>query len=335
MKVSVIGMGSWGTALAKVLSENGHQVIGWLRNQEQCDAIKQTHENERYLPGILLPHDIECSTDLAYALEKTEMIIFAVPTQSFSKMLQRIIEEQLMPPSAILVNVAKGIEISSLHTISQIIQECSLSNPYVVLSGPSHAEEVGKKCPTAIVAASTDENAAICVQEVLSNDYMRIYTGHDVLGVELSGALKNIIALAAGVLEGMGYGDNAKAALITRGIHEIQKLGMVLGAQRETFSGLAGVGDMIVTCMSEHSRNRRCGILIGQGVCFEQAVEQIGMVVEGAYTCKAAYALMQNYGVEMPITTELYRVLYENQAVDQVISRLMRRKRKRELDVMD
>lgn len=332
MKVTVIAAGSWGTALAMVLNENGHTVKVWARGQEQIDEINRTRKNAKYLPEVTIPDGIEFTSDKKYAIENAEILLFSAPSQQYRHVLTDFAACDYFPKEAILVNVSKGIDMDTLETISQITTRIVPNSTFVVLSGPSHAEEVALKLPTALVSASKSRKAAELIQEMFSNDYMRVYTNPDVVGVEISGALKNIIALGAGVSDGLGYGDNAKAALITRGIKEIASLGLAMGCNPETFKGLAGVGDLIVTCTSMHSRNRRCGILLGQGHTLEDAIREIGMVVEGAYTIKSAYELKKKYDMDMPITTELYRVLYENKNAKEAVGHLMTRQKKNELD---
>jgi len=332
LKVSVIAAGSWGTALSLVLHENGHDVCVWARREEQVSEILATCQNKRYLKQVYIPEAISFTSHLKEAFDKAEVIVLSVPTQQLQSLLEKMKHEVHFNENVILVNVAKGIAIETLALPSQMIANAYPDNPYVALSGPSHAEEVAEKLPTALVAASRFRRYAECIQDLFSNDYMRIYTSPDVIGVEISGALKNIIALGAGISDGLGYGDNAKAALITRGINEMVLLGQLIGASTETFRGLAGVGDLIVTCTSKHSRNRRCGFLIGEGLSFEEAKDSIGMVVEGAYTIKAAYQLMQQKKIDMPITTELYRVLYENKNAREAVNHLMTRQKKHEID---
>jgi glycerol-3-phosphate dehydrogenase (NAD(P)+) len=332
LKITVIAAGSWGTALAMVLDENGHEVTVWARNEAQITTIKQTGLNEKYLPGIKIPATIDFTSDLTAASKNAQVILFSTPTQQFRSVLTNMVTEKLIGKDALIVNVSKGIDMETLETVSQITARIIPDSKFVALSGPSHAEEVAAKLPTALVSASLSRTAAESVQDIFTNDYLRVYTNPDVIGVEISGALKNIIAVGAGISDGLGYGDNAKAALITRGIKEIATLGIAMGAKANTFKGLAGVGDLIVTCTSMHSRNRRCGILIGEGNTLSQAIEKVGMVVEGAYTVKAAYDLMKKYEIEMPITAELYRVLYEDKNAREAVNHLMTRRRKHELD---
>jgi glycerol-3-phosphate dehydrogenase (NAD(P)+) len=332
LKVTVIAAGSWGTALALVLDQNGHEVTVWARRETQVQEILSTRQNEKYLHNIDSPERIRFTSNLSAAAQTAEVIILSVPTQQLNNVLEQMAEQTTLSPEVIMVNVSKGIDMESLELPSQIVLRYFPTQPFVVLSGPSHAEEVALKLPTALVAASKNRYAAECIQDVFSNDYMRVYTNPDVIGVEISGALKNIIALGAGISDGLGYGDNAKAALITRGINEMVTLGQMIGAETSTFRGLAGVGDLIVTCTSQHSRNRRCGILIGEGMPFEKAIESVGMVVEGAYTVKAAYRLMARLDIDMPITKVLYRVLYEGKNARDAVNYLMTRQKKHEID---
>lgn len=325
MKIGVIALGSWGTAIADLLAENGHEVVGYARDAEFVAALKRDGENKRYLPGIPLHVGIRFVSDMEEAVRGADIVVSAIPAQGFRDSFEHY--RSLISENAILVNLAKGIEIKSGKTLSNVINY----DRYVLLSGPTHAEEVGAKHPSAIVAASHRLELANTVQDAFSSDRFRVYTGDDLIGVEIAGALKNVIALAAGIVDGVGYGDNAKAALITRGLAEITRFGIANGAERETFSGLAGVGDMIVTCGSRHSRNLRCGELIGKGYCLEEAVGRIGMVVEGVHTIKAVMELLHKMpDVEMPITEMLYRILYEGFDAEQAIRTLMTRKTKNE-----
>lgn len=332
LKIAIVAAGSWGTALSLVLNENGHEVCVWARHQSQIDIINETGMNEKYLKNISIPRSIQFTSDMKTAVEGAEIILFSVPSQEYQKTLEKFIKGGFIRKETIVINVSKGIDMNTLETISQITQRLLPDQTFVTLSGPSHAEEVSQKLPTALVSASKSRKAAELIQDLFANDYIRVYTNPDVVGVEISGALKNIIALGAGISDGLGYGDNAKAALITRGINEIAYLGTAMGATVETFRGLAGVGDLIVTCTSMHSRNRRCGILIGKGHSFEEAIEEIGMVVEGAYTIKSAYDLMIKFDLEMPITTELYKVLYEGKDARIAVNSLMSRQKKHEID---
>ncbi|MBM7577446.1 NAD(P)H-dependent glycerol-3-phosphate dehydrogenase [Jeotgalibacillus terrae] len=325
--IAVLGAGSWGTALAIVLADNHHQVNLWTHTQAQADQINATHKNEKYLPGIDISEEITAYSDLGKAVETAEMIVFAVPAKATREVAEQVNKIRHTP--ALIVHVSKGIEPDTHLRISEILQDtlsADAMSDLVVLSGPSHAEEVVKRHPTTVTAASENINAAEKVQDAFMNQHFRVYTNHDVTGVEVGGALKNIIALAAGITDGLGYGDNAKAALITRGLAEIARLGTKLGANPLTFSGLTGVGDLIVTCTSVHSRNWRAGNMLGKGHKLDDVLEQMGMVVEGVRTTKAAYQLAEKHQVTMPITSALYKVLFEDvhpkEAVDQLMTRV-------------
>lgn len=330
MKISFIGAGSWGTALSIVVADNGHDVKIWDINPDHIKAMQETRRNDKYLGGVSIPDNIEPSSDIAYCLKDADVLVIAVASQAYRSVMEAhgpYIEEK-----TVIVNVAKGIENNSLLRISQVIEEFKPNNPFVCLSGPSHAEEVSHRLPTTLVSASKSKESAELVQDLFSTEYLRVYTNPDVVGVELGGALKNIIALAAGITDGMGYGDNAKAALMTRGIREITRLGLKLGAKVDTFTGLSGVGDLIVTCTSMHSRNRRCGIMIGEGLSRKEAEEKVGMVVEGIYATRAAYDLSKKLDVDMPIVDELYKVLYQDADAKEAVKSLMLRARKHEME---
>lgn len=331
MKIAVLGTGSWGTALVKVLLDNQHEVRFWGRNPIQIEAINKTRHNAKYLKTVEMSGALFATLDLKTALEGAEIIVLAVASQAIRELLQSISAFEI-PESSIIVNVSKGIELNTHMRISEIVHVYRPGNPYVVLSGPSHAEEVSVGIPTTLVSSSFNRAAAETVQDAFSNESLRVYTNPDVIGVELGGALKNIIALGAGISDGLGFGDNSKAALMTRGIAEIARLGRLLGASDATFQGLSGIGDLIVTCTSLHSRNRRFGILIGQGNSVEDALDEIGMVVEGYYTIHSAYELSKTTGVDMPITNELYRILYDGKNAKESVKRLMLRGKKHELE---
>ncbi|MEA3422864.1 MAG: NAD(P)H-dependent glycerol-3-phosphate dehydrogenase [Bacillota bacterium] len=330
MKICILGFGSWGTSLSILLSELGHEVTIYGRNKEYIDKVKETRVSEKYLPNVKINEDVELTNDYEKAIDGKEVIIIAVASQAVREVLEKA--KEFVVPEQIIVNLAKGIEISSLKTISRIVEEYLPLNKYVVLSGPSHAEEVARKLPTTLVAASTDMEVATMIQDNFSSEFLRIYTNHDVIGVELGGSLKNIIAIGAGIADGLGFGDNTKAALMTRGMNEIALLGEIIGASKETFRGLSGIGDLIVTCTSMHSRNRRCGILIGQGQSVDEAIKSVGMVVEGIYTIKSAYELSKKLGAVTPITDELYKVIYENKDPSKSVMQLMLRKKKHEIE---
>ena len=329
MKIAVLGSGGWGTALALVLLENGHDVTLWSYTQAECDVLVQKGENPM-LKGVPLPEELRRTADLS-CVKGCGAVVLATP--SFAVRATARAAAPLLSPGAVLVSVSKGIEKDTSLTLTDAIsQEVGEGHPIVALSGPSHAEEVGRHVPTAVVSASKDRAAAELVQDLFMNQRFRVYASDDVVGVELGAALKNVIALCAGVCDGMGFGDNTKAALMTRGLTEIARLGVALGGRRETFAGLAGVGDLIVTCTSMHSRNRRCGILIGQGVPVEEAVRRIGAVVEGYYATATARALAEKAGVEMPITQAAYAAFYQGKDPRAVVAELMTRARKHELE---
>lgn len=332
MKIAVLGSGSWGIALSHALIYNDHYVNIWTRKEEDIHYMRENKSSNKYLKDVKLDKNTEFFVDINKAIEDVDIILLSVSSQATRNVLNKIKDN--VKNNQVIVNVAKGIELKTLQTISQIVEELLPENKFVVLSGPSHAEEVSKNMPTTLVSASAFKETAELIQDVFTTDFLRIYTNPDVIGVELGGALKNIIALGAGISDGLGYGDNAKSALITRGIYEIAKLGKVMGAKTITFTGLSGIGDLIVTCTSMHSRNRRCGILIGKGYKPEEAVEEIGMVVEGFYTIESAYNLSIKHDVDMPITKELYRVIYEGHDARESVKSLMLRSKKHEMEEM-
>lgn len=331
-KIAMIGAGSWATALAQVLAQKGHNAVLWARRPELAELIKGG-ENSRYLPGISLHPGISADTDLEKVLYQAEAVVFGVPSHSFRDLLKKSLP--LIQPGAHIINVAKGLEESTLLRLSQVFSEEAGEaglDRYTVLSGPSHAEEVGRNIPTAVVVASRKLTTAEYVQDLFMSQGFRVYTNPDVAGVELGGALKNIIALGTGIADGLGYGDNTKAAMMTRGLAEITRLGFSMGADILTFAGLAGVGDLIVTCTSMHSRNRRCGIEIGRGKTLEEAVESVKMVVEGVRTTRVAWHLAKQQGVEMPITEQIYQVLFEKCSPRTGVLHLMGRGKKLEVE---
>ena len=327
MKILVAGSGGWGTALALLLHKNGHEVTLWSYCAEESERLAQTLENP-FLPGVALPKELRFTSDAAQAQDKN-MIVFATP--SFAVRATAKTFAPYLPDDAVLVSVTKGIEADTGLRMSELVAQ-ETGRPVVALSGPSHAEEVSRGIPTGVVAACADKQLAERVQSAFMCERLRVYTCPDVVGVELGAAHKNVIALCAGVCDGMGYGDNTKALLMTRGLAEVARLGMALGASRETFAGLAGVGDLIVTCTSMHSRNRRAGILIGQGHAVQEAMREVGAVVEGYYAAKATHELAKKCGVEMPITEAAYRVLYENRDPREEINRLMLRQKTCEVE---
>ena len=332
-KISVLGAGSWGTALSILLSNNGHEVRLWSRFQEEVDALRETRELTSKLPGVHIPEDIDITADLKDCIETAEVLVLAVPSpyiRSTSKLMAPDVKK-----GQIIVNVAKGIEENTLMTMTDIISEEIPAAAVYVLSGPSHAEEVGRGIPTTCVISGPERETAEYLQGIFMSPVFRVYTTPDMLGVELGGSLKNVIALAAGTADGLGYGDNTKAALITRGIAEIARLGTKMGARMETFGGLTGIGDLIVTCASVHSRNRKAGYLIGQGYTMQQAMDEVKMVVEGVYSAKAAIALARKYGVDMPIIEEVNKVLFEDKPAKEAVNDLMLRDKKMEHGNLD
>ncbi len=327
-KVAIIGAGSWGTALSVVLHNNGHEVTIWSIVKEEIDMLKEKHEHTDKLPGVKLPDDMTFTTDLKEACEGKDVLVLAVPspyTRSTSKMMAPYVADDQL-----IVSVAKGVEEDTLMTLSQVIKDEIPNCCVAVLCGPSHAEEVGRCIPTTCVAGSDDKDIAEYVQNIFMNENFRVYTSSDVLGMELGAALKNVVALAAGIADGLGYGDNTKAALITRGIAEISRLGVKMGCSRSTFSGLTGIGDLIVTCASMHSRNRRAGILMGQGKSMDEAMAEVKMVVEGVYSAKAAKALGEKYGVDLPIIDQVNMILFEGKPAAEAVRDLMMRDRRDE-----
>lgn len=326
-RVSIIGSGSWGTAIAVMLAENGHEITLWSYLKEESEALAENKENIPFLPGVKIPDGVKYTSDISKCTD-ADLIITAVPSHAMRTTAKNL--APFVKKGQIILNISKGLEEGTYYTLSQILKaelpECVIA----VMSGPSHAEEVSKQIPTTNVVAAPSEEVANKIQDIMMNSRFRIYTNPDVLGVELGGSLKNVIALCAGVLDGIGLGDNTKAALMTRGIVEISRLGVAMGAKAETFNGLSGIGDLIVTCTSMHSRNRRAGILIGQGMTTEQAQEQVKMVVEGVKTCRAAYELAQKVGVEMPIVEQAYKVLFEGMKATDAVKNLMGRDKKHE-----
>ena len=329
MKITVLGSGGWGTALALVLLENGHDVTLWSYAEAENAVLREKRENPM-LKGVPLPESLKLTCDMS-VVKDCEVVVLATPSYAVRSTAAQL--KTLLNPGTVLVLVSKGIEKDTSLCLSQVVEEeVGESCPVVVLSGPSHAEEVGRHVPTAVVSACEDQKAAELVQDLFMNERFRVYTSDDIIGVELGAALKNVIALCAGCCDGMGYGDNTKAALMTRGLSEVARLGMALGGRKETFAGLAGVGDLIVTCTSMHSRNRRAGILIGQGKTPEEAVREVGAVVEGYYAANTAKALADKLGVEMPITEAAYQVLYHGLSVREALNSLMTRGKRRETD---
>ena len=330
-KISVIGSGGWGIALTILLYKNGHDLTIWSFDKREAEELKTTRENKTKLPNILIPEDIKVTDDLKEAVDNKDVLILAVPSKairSVSKSLKDIIKD-----NQIIINVAKGLEEDTLKTMTDIIEEeLKGKNPQVaVLSGPSHAEEVGKGIPTTCVVSAHNKELTLYLQNIFMNPSFRVYTSPDMLGVEIGGALKNVIALAAGIADGLNYGDNTKAALITRGIKEISLLGVAMGGEQSTFYGLTGLGDLIVTCASMYSRNRRAGILLGQGKTLDEAIKEVNMVVEGVYSAKSALMAAKKYNVEIPIIEQVNAVLFENKNAAEAVNELMIRDKKLEI----
>ncbi|RDY24920.1 NAD(P)H-dependent glycerol-3-phosphate dehydrogenase [Romboutsia maritimum] len=329
-KVCVLGAGSWGSALALGLAKKGYKVNMWTLKEEQAQKINKTKENIAYLPGILFPENIIVTTNIEEAVNNSKIVVLAVPSQAIRSICKQI--KSFIKEEQIIVDVAKGLEKGTGLRLSEVCKEELPKNPYVTLSGPSHAEEVARDIPTTVVVASQDLDIAQLVQDVFMSPKLRVYTNPDIVGVELGGALKNIIAFGAGICDGLGYGDNAKAALMTRGISEISRLGLALGANVSTFAGLSGIGDLIVTCTSMHSRNRRAGILIGQGKSLDETLKEVKMVVEGITATDVAHEVAKKLNIDMPITNAIYSVLYEGANPNEVVVELMMRNKTHEME---
>jgi glycerol-3-phosphate dehydrogenase (NAD(P)+) len=333
MQIAVLGAGSWGTTLALMLCYNAHQVVLWSYLEDLAQLMAEQRENSTFLPGIKLPPELVVTADVELAVRNTQMVVAAVPSQHLRSVLMRVKSADLC--ETILVNVAKGIENDSLMTMSEVMQDvlqsCRKEN-LAILSGPSHAEEVSRQIPTAVVAAAKDLRAAKVVQQTFMTPYFRVYTSDDLRGVELGGALKNVIAIGAGISDGAGFGDNTKAAIMTRGTAEISRLGILMGAQPRTFAGLSGIGDLIVTCMSRHSRNRHVGEEIGKGRKLDDVLNEMVMVAEGVATTRSAYDLARQNHVELPIIAEVHEVLFQDKDPIIATSDLMTRDAKGELE---
>ena len=332
-KISILGAGSWGTALAAVLNKNGHDVTIWSILPEEIEMLKNNHENKAKLPGVILSKKIHFTSDLEESIKGKDILVFAVPSvyvRSTAKMAAPFITS-----GQIIVDVAKGIEEDTLLTMSEVIKAEIPKADIAVLSGPSHAEEVGREIPTTVVVGAKTFDTAKYIQDAFMNDTFRVYTSPDMIGIEVGGSLKNVIALAAGISDGLGFGDNTKAALMTRGIAEITRLGVAVGGCLETFAGLSGMGDLIVTCTSRHSRNRKAGYLIGKGSTMQQAMDEVKMVVEGVYSAKAALALAKKYEISMPIVEQINAVLFEGKAAKETVIDLLSRSKKTEHEVLD
>ncbi|MCD7736710.1 MAG: NAD(P)-dependent glycerol-3-phosphate dehydrogenase [Lachnospiraceae bacterium] len=322
-KIGIIGAGSWGLALSKLLYENGNDVTLWSFLESDAELLRTTHELTSKLPGVKLPEQIRVTSDLSVAVPDKDLLVLVSPSAVVRETAEKM--RPLVADGTVIVNAAKGIEEGTLMTMTEVIEDVIPQANAAVISGPSHAEEVARALPTTIVIGAKDEQTARWLQKYFMSPVFRVYISSDMIGIELGGSLKNVIALAAGIADGMGYGDNAKAALITRGMVEIARLGTKMGGHYETFSGLTGIGDLIVTCASMHSRNRRAGILLGQGYTMEEAMKEVNMVVEGVYSTKSAVALARKYNVELPIIEQVNKVLFEGKDPKEAVSALMLR----------
>lgn len=330
MKVGIIGAGSFGTAVGVMLGNKGYEIKLWDRKKDLINEINTSKENRRYLPGIKINNNLKGEEKIEDAVYNADVIVMAVPSHAVRGICKDLIN--IIKVEQVIVNLAKGMEQGTFKRMSEIIEEFYPSNPIGVLSGPSHAEEVSRSIPTTVISSSKKLEIAEYIQDLFITPVFRVYTNLDIIGVELGGAVKNIIALAAGISDGLEYGDNTKAALMTRGIAEIARLGVALGAKPLTFAGLSGIGDLIVTCTSMHSRNRRAGILIGKGKTVEEALSEVNMVVEGVNTTKSVYELSKKISIEMPITNELYKILNENKPPKDAVFDLMLRDKRHETE---
>lgn len=323
MRISVLGAGTWGTALSILLCNNGHEVTLWSALKKEVEALNSDRNNIINLPEAKLSEDAIVTNELDVVLKQPELIVFAVASPYVREVAKQI--NPFVNKGAIIVNVGKGIEENTLMTLTDIIKQEIPHADVAVMSGPSHAEEVSRGIPTTCVVGATSKMTASMIQDAFMNQYFRVYTSPDMIGIELGGSLKNVIALAAGIADGLGFGDNTKAALMTRGLAEIGRLGLKMGGKLETFSGLSGVGDLIVTCTSKHSRNRNAGFLIGQGYTMQEAMKEVNQVVEGVYSAKAALSLSRKYGVQMPIVEQINHVLFDNKSAKQAVIDLLLR----------
>lgn len=332
-KICVLGAGSWGTAQGIILSKNVSQVSIWGRPEDDLDEIKRDRENRRFLPGIKLPDNINLTVSMEEAMESASLIVLAVPSQALRTVVKAL--APYLKINTYLVNTAKGLEIQTGMRMSQVVEDIlgkGIREHFAVLSGPSHAEEVAREVPTVVTAAAYHKETAFFVQDSYMSPVFRVYTNPDIAGVELGGALKNIVAVATGIAHGLGYGDNTKAALITRGLTEITRMGEVMGGDARTFTGLSGMGDLVVTCGSQYSRNRRAGELIGRGYTLEETLDKVGMVVEGAHTVKVVNKLAEEFKIEMPISRACYNILYEHRDAREEVHELMMRRKKHEIE---
>ena len=327
-KITILGAGSWGTTLAILLSDKGFDVVLWEKFQDNCQSLIKNRENTKFLPGVKIPANIKIENNLKNACKQSEIIILAVPSHVLRELLKEL--KSYYFNDKILVSVIKGIENETLFRVSEVVKDILGTAPFVALSGPTHAEEVAKKIPSTIVASSCNPELSKVIQNIFVTDYFRVYTNDDLIGVELSGSLKNIIAIAAGISDGLGFGDNSKAALLTRGLAEITRLGAAMGAKPATFAGLTGMGDLITTCISKYSRNRQVGLHLATGEKLEQILKNMVMVAEGVKTTKSAYKLAEKFNIDMPITCEMYNVLFNDKAPRLAVRDLMMREYKSE-----
>jgi len=323
LKISVLGAGTWGTALAILLSNNGHNVILWSKLQREIEALRADRTKIPNLPGSVLPENIQLTYEIQEALNEPDIIVSAVASPYTRETAHTV--AQFVKPGQVIVNVGKGIEEATLYTLTEIISDEIPTADVAVLSGPSHAEEVSRLIPTTCVVGAKSLKTATMIQDAFMSESFRVYTSPDVIGIELGGSLKNVIALAAGMADGLGFGDNTKAALMTRGIAEISRLGVKMGGRVETFAGLSGIGDLIVTCSSIHSRNRNAGYYIGQGMSVKDAMDKVAQVVEGVYSAKAALALAKKYDVEMPIVEQVNHILFDGKPAKDAVADLLLR----------
>ncbi|QGT99832.1 Glycerol-3-phosphate dehydrogenase [NAD(P)+] [Candidatus Syntrophocurvum alkaliphilum] len=332
-KITVLGAGSWGTALSMLLASKGYKVTLWGREEDGIEDIKKHRINEKFLPSISILENIYPTTSREEAITNSDLLVIAVPSQAVREVIEDF--KHYINNNIYIVNTSKGIEITTQMRMSQVIKDVigeKILERYGVLSGPSHAEEVIKNIPTAVTVAAYKKETAFLLQSVFMSTSFRVYTNPDVAGVELGGALKNIVALATGMSRGLGFGDNTTAALMTRGLTEVVRMGIALGADPRTFAGLSGIGDLIVTCNSNYSRNNRAGNLLGQGKSLEETLESIGMVVEGIHTTRVVYKIAQDLNIEMPITTACYNIIYNNKNPKEEVENLMQRRKKHEIE---
>ncbi|MDK2808716.1 MAG: glycerol-3-phosphate dehydrogenase [Clostridiales bacterium] len=327
-KIGVLGAGSWGTALALVLAKNGHEVVLWSALSSEIELLKENREHKERLPGVILPDSIQIEASLEIACKEKDLLVFSVASPYVRSTAKQV--APYLCDGQVLVNVAKGIEETTLMTLSEILEEELPKANVAVLSGPSHAEEVSRGIPTTVVVGAKTKQIASFVQEIFMNELFRVYISPDIIGIELGGSIKNVIALAAGVIDGLELGDNTKAALMTRGIAEMSRLGTAMGGRMETFSGLSGIGDLIVTCTSKHSRNRNAGYLMGKGYTAKEAMDEVKQVVEGVYSAKAALMLAKKYQVSMPIVEEVNQVLFEGKTAKEALEDLFAREKRKE-----